>query len=157
MKLPCLGENSISKSDQYATGFKAAEDRVALLLFSNSFGDCVIKLLMLYKSLNPRALKIKTRTSCQCFRGQIRRVETCDWLQNFLLRKQKSYLTKKVTKIFLVLDNAPARPRQLEMMYQNIQVKSLPTNRTQPYFYPSTKNKFRTSSSIPLGFYGFWE
>ncbi|GBP42686.1 Tigger transposable element-derived protein 1 [Eumeta japonica] len=66
----------ISKSEKSAPGFKAAKDRVTLLLCSNASGDCVIKPLMLYRSFNPRVFnhsKIKTRTTCQCFGVLIRK------------------------------------------------------------------------------------
>uniref|UniRef100_A0A1A9UGF0 HTH CENPB-type domain-containing protein n=1 Tax=Glossina austeni TaxID=7395 RepID=A0A1A9UGF0_GLOAU len=47
----------ISKSEKSASAFKAAKDRVTLVLSSNASGACVIKPLMLYISFNPRALK----------------------------------------------------------------------------------------------------
>ncbi|GBP09937.1 Tigger transposable element-derived protein 1 [Eumeta japonica] len=47
----------ISKSEKSAPGFKAAKDRVTLLLCFNASGDCVIKPLMLYRSFNPRGFK----------------------------------------------------------------------------------------------------
>ncbi|KAI9581856.1 hypothetical protein GQX74_010173 [Glossina fuscipes] len=43
----------ISKGEKSAPGFKAAKDRVTLMLCSNASGDCVIKPLMLYRSKNP--------------------------------------------------------------------------------------------------------
>lgn len=47
----------LSKEEKIAPGFKAAKDRLTLLFCSNAAGDCMIKPLLVYKSLNPRALK----------------------------------------------------------------------------------------------------
>ena len=57
----------ISKSEKSAPGFKATKDIVTLLLFSNASGDCVIKPLMLYRSLNPRALKNQNKDNLPVF------------------------------------------------------------------------------------------
>lgn len=57
----------ISKSEKFAPGFKAAKDRVTLLLCSNASGDCVIKPLMLYRSFNPRALKNQNKDNLPVF------------------------------------------------------------------------------------------
>ncbi|GFY32161.1 tigger transposable element-derived protein 1 [Trichonephila clavipes] len=40
-----------------ASGFKAAKDRVTLLLCSNASGDRMLKPLLVNRSLKPRALK----------------------------------------------------------------------------------------------------
>ncbi|CAK1553835.1 unnamed protein product [Leptosia nina] len=57
----------ISKSEKSAPGFKAAKDRVTLLLCSNACGDCLIKPLMLYRSFNPRALKNQNKDNLPVF------------------------------------------------------------------------------------------
>ncbi|GFU90384.1 tigger transposable element-derived protein 1 [Trichonephila clavipes] len=49
----------IAKSEKTASGFKAAKDRVALLLCSNASGDRMLKPLLVNRSLKPRALKGK--------------------------------------------------------------------------------------------------
>ncbi|GFY07484.1 neuroglian [Trichonephila clavipes] len=49
----------IAKSEKTASGFKAAKDRVTLLLCSNASGDRMLKPLLVNRSLKPRALKGK--------------------------------------------------------------------------------------------------
>ncbi|XP_066255898.1 tigger transposable element-derived protein 1-like [Euwallacea similis] len=47
----------ISKKEKTAPGFKVSKDRLTLLLCSNASGDFMTKPLLVYRSLNPRALK----------------------------------------------------------------------------------------------------
>ncbi|UYV63958.1 hypothetical protein LAZ67_2006137 [Cordylochernes scorpioides] len=49
----------IAKSEKNASGFKAAKDRVTLLLCSNASGDRMLKPLLVNRSLKPRALNGK--------------------------------------------------------------------------------------------------
>jgi len=48
----------LSKNEKTAPGFKAAKDRLTLLLCANASGF-MIKSMVVYKSLNLRALKVK--------------------------------------------------------------------------------------------------
>ncbi|GFW83336.1 tigger transposable element-derived protein 1 [Trichonephila clavipes] len=62
MKQDCFGKKMptrtyIAKSEKTASGFKAAKDRVTLLLCSNASGDRMLKPLLVNRSLKPRALK----------------------------------------------------------------------------------------------------
>lgn len=47
----------ISENENSASGFKAAKDKVIFQLSSNTSKECLIKPLMLYRSLNPHAWK----------------------------------------------------------------------------------------------------
>ena len=51
----------ISQRKSKAAGFKAAKDQVSLLLCANAGEDFMVKTMMLYHSLNPRALKNKNK------------------------------------------------------------------------------------------------
>ena len=51
----------ISRLEGTASGFKAAKDRESLLLCANAKGDCTMKPMMLYHSLNQHALKGKNK------------------------------------------------------------------------------------------------
>jgi hypothetical protein len=48
---------SISKEEKTAPGFKAAKDRLTLMLGGNAERDVKLKPLVVYHSQNPRALK----------------------------------------------------------------------------------------------------
>jgi hypothetical protein len=47
----------IAKEEQSVPGYKAAKDRLTLLLGANVAGDCKLKPLLVYPAENPRALK----------------------------------------------------------------------------------------------------
>lgn len=127
----------ISKNEKSASGFKAAKDRVTLLLCSNASGNCLIKPLMLYRSLNPRALKNKNKDNLPVFwrsnkKAWVTSVIFCDWFQNCFVPEVETYLKKNNLdfKAVLVLDNAPGHPCELEAMHPNIKVVFLPPNTT---------------------------
>lgn len=116
----------ISKNEKSAHGFKAAKDRVTLMLCSNASGDCVIKPLMLYRSLNPGALKNQNKDDLPVFwrankKAWVTSAIFCDWF--FLFLKLKFIKKKNLDfKAVLVLGNAPGNPRELETMHPNIKV-----------------------------------
>ena len=51
----------ISQRESKAASFKVAKDGVSLLLCANGEGDFMVKPMMLYRSLNLRALKNKNK------------------------------------------------------------------------------------------------
>uniref|UniRef100_A0A2A4JVK0 HTH CENPB-type domain-containing protein n=1 Tax=Heliothis virescens TaxID=7102 RepID=A0A2A4JVK0_HELVI len=127
----------ISKSEKSAPGFKAAKDRVTLLLCSNASGDCVIKPLMLYRCLNPRALQNQNKDNLPVFwradkKAWVTSAVFCDWFRNCFVPEVETYLKSKNLdfKAVLVLDNAPGHPRELGTMHPNIKVTFLPPNTT---------------------------
>ena len=125
----------ISKSEKSAPGFKAAKDRVTLTLCSNASGDCVIKPLLLDKSLNPRAFKNQNKDNLPVFwrankKAWVTSAIFCDWFRNCFVSEDEIYLKSKNLhyKALLFLDNTPGHPR--ETMHPNIKVTFLPPNTT---------------------------
>ena len=95
-----MPNKTISKSKKSAPGFKAAKDRVTLLLCANASGDCVIKTLMLYRSLNPRALKNQNKDDLPVFWRANKKVWVtsaifCDWFWNCFVYEVETCLKSK--------------------------------------------------------------
>ncbi|XP_026470953.1 tigger transposable element-derived protein 1-like [Ctenocephalides felis] len=127
----------IYKSEKSACGFKAAKDRVTLLLCSNASGDCVIKPLMLYSLLNPQALINQNKNNLPVFwrankKGCITSAIFCDWFRTCFVSEVKTYLKKQnlYFKALLVLEDEPAHSRKLEIMHPSIKVTFLPPSIT---------------------------
>lgn len=128
----------LSKEEKTAPGYKAAKDRLTLLLCSNASGDCCIKPLLVYKSLNPRALKNKNKEHLPVFWRSNKRAWVTidvfmDWFHNCFIAEVKRYLASKnlAFKVLLVLDNAPGHPAdRLVNADPNVQVEFLPPNTT---------------------------
>jgi hypothetical protein len=57
----------LSKMERSAPGYKAAKDRVSLLICANAPGDCMVKPMLLYRSMNPRELKDKNKDRMPVF------------------------------------------------------------------------------------------
>lgn len=128
----------LSEEEKTAPGYKSAKDRLTLLLASNAMGDCCIKPLLVYKSLNPRALKNKNKEQLPVFWRSNKRAWVTsdifmDWFHNCFIPEVKSYLASKnlAFKVLLILDNAPGHPAdKLINADPNVQVEFLPPNTT---------------------------
>ncbi|KAI1888220.1 hypothetical protein AGOR_G00182770 [Albula goreensis] len=127
----------ISKAEHTAPGFKAANDRVNLLLCANASGDCMVKPMLVYRSLNPRALKGKNKCHLPVFwrankKAWVTGTLTMDWLNNCFVRDVERYLTRKnlAFKVLLILENAPGHPEALQFAHPNVEVVFLPPNTT---------------------------
>ncbi|XP_042221465.1 tigger transposable element-derived protein 1-like [Homarus americanus] len=84
-----------------APGFKAAKDRITLLLGGNAEGEFKLKLLAVYHSENPRAFKA---------------------LKEYCAKKNITH------KALLILDNAPGHPAHLNELSEHVPVIFLPLN-----------------------------
>lgn len=127
----------IAQSETFTSGFKAGKDRVTLLLCSNASGDCLIKPLMIYRCLNPHALKNQNKDNLPVFwrsnkKAWVTSVIFCDWFLNCFVPEVETYLKNNNLdfKAVLVLNNAPGHPPELETMHPNIKVIFLPPNMT---------------------------
>lgn len=127
----------ISKEEKHAKGFKAAKDRVTLLLGGNAEGDLKLKPMLVYHSENPRALKGLIKD----YLPVVWRANKKAWLTTTIHQDYfSSYLTPKLTeyasannianRFLLILDNAPSHPKCMEDWAENIEVVFLPPNTT---------------------------
>lgn len=124
-------------------------DKVTLLLCSNASGDCLIKPLMLNRSLNPKALKNKNKESLPVFwranrKPWVTSAVFTEWFLHCFVPEVEEYLTKMnlETKAVLVLGNASGHPRLLEVNHPNIRVIFLPAN-TAPMLQPMNQGIIR--------------
>ncbi|XP_053145989.1 tigger transposable element-derived protein 1-like [Hemicordylus capensis] len=127
----------ISKEERTALGFKAAKDRLTLLVCGNAAGDCVVKPMLLYRAQNPRALKGKNKSQLPVFwranrRAWVTAAVFSDWVNNCFLHEVRRYLATKnlAFRVLLVLDNAPGHPEALQFAHPALQIAFLPSNTT---------------------------
>ena len=76
-----LTRTFISQLERKAAGFNAAKDRVSLLLCANAEEDFIVKPMMLFRSLNPCALKSKNKQALPLYWRVNRKV----WVTSELL------------------------------------------------------------------------
>jgi hypothetical protein len=126
----------ISKEEKVAHGFKAAKDRLTLLLCGNGAGDCKMKPLLVYHSQNPRALKGLSKNMLPVHWKANKKAWVTDqvfedWFTNHFAVETEKYCRKSnlVFKL-LILDNAPGHPEHLDNINSNIHVLFLPPNTT---------------------------
>ncbi|XP_046382271.1 tigger transposable element-derived protein 1-like [Ischnura elegans] len=127
----------ISKEEKSAPGFKAAKDRLTLLLGGNAMGDCKLTPLLIYHSEKPRALKHVDKSSLPVIwnpnpKAWVTSALFEDWYCNHFIPEVKEYCHKKriPLKILLILDNAPGYPAHLDDLNEFIKVIFLPPNTT---------------------------
>lgn len=127
----------VSQTERSAPGFKAAKDRLTLLFCCNASGNHMIKPLLVYKSIKPRALKNKNMNDLPVFwrankKGWVTAKLFTDWFLNCFIPSVKQYLASKSLpfKALLLIDNAPGHPETLKFCDPNIEVQFLPPNTT---------------------------
>lgn len=126
----------ISRDQRTAPGFKAAKDRLTLLFCANASGDFKCKPMLVYRALNPRALKGKNRSEFPVFwrankRAWVTSTLFEDWFYNCFVVEVRKYLERKnvAFKVLLLVDNAPGHPQTLAKE-PNVEVMFLPPNTT---------------------------
>ncbi|UYV62285.1 K02A2.6-like, partial [Cordylochernes scorpioides] len=116
----------IAKSEKNASGFKAAKDRVTLLLCSNASGDRMLKPLLVNRSLKPRALKGKDLNTLPVHwmankKAWVTTAIFTEWFNKCFVPEVENYMKEMGLefKILLILDNAPGHPN---LEHPNIKV-----------------------------------
>ncbi|XP_017789775.1 PREDICTED: tigger transposable element-derived protein 1-like [Habropoda laboriosa] len=100
--------------------FSVSSDRVTLLMCSNATGDHIVKPMLVYKHLNPHAMRNMNKNALSVYwtASKTARV-TADlfekWFLNYFVPSVESYLKEENLdfKVLLILDGAPSYPRDL--------------------------------------------
>ena len=118
-------------------GFKAAEDRLTLMLGGNADDTFKLKPLLVYREANPRALKNVTKSSLPVIwvsnaKARVTLVIFEEWFFHHSIPEVKLYCRKNGIsfKILLVLDNVPGHPLHLDDFHSDVQVVYLLSNTT---------------------------
>jgi DDE superfamily endonuclease./Tc5 transposase DNA-binding domain./CENP-B N-terminal DNA-binding domain. len=134
-RMPC--RTFIANEEKTAPGFKAAKDRLTVLLCGNAKGDFKCKPLLVYHSHTPRALKgIRLQNLPVHWRSNKKAWVTGklfeDWFLNCFCVEVEQYCHESgiAFKALLVLDNAPGHPAHLNDLHPNVRVMFLPPNST---------------------------
>jgi hypothetical protein len=127
----------ISKEEKTMPRFKAAKDRLTLLLGGNASGNYRLKPLLIYHSENPRALKDITKATLPVYYRSNRKAWIAiplfeDWFINCFIPEVEKYCRENDIpfRILLVLGNAPGHPVHLDDFHPDVKVVFLPPNTT---------------------------
>ena len=114
----------ISKEEKSASGFKAAKDRITLLLGGNASGDLKLKPLAVYHAETPRAMKGYSKPHLSVI-----------WRSN-----KKGWITRTVFQDWFTSCFCPARrppSPSVMMMAKLLLCPPVIMIRTQTHLYPS--------------------
>lgn len=138
----------ITQEEKKMPGHKPMKDRLTLLLCANASGDLKIKPLLVYHSETPRVFRkhkvMKNRLGVMWrsnAKAWVTKVLFLEWIREFFCPTVQKYLEDKglPLKALLVMDNAPAHPRDLEEELAEdfpwLTVEFLPPN-TTPLLQP---------------------
>ncbi|XP_067947153.1 tigger transposable element-derived protein 1-like [Watersipora subatra] len=127
----------ISREEKTMPGYKAAKDRLTLMLGANAEGSYKLKPLLVYRAANPRALKNVTKSSLPVIWMSNTKVWVTlavfeDWFFHHFIPEVKLYCrdNRIPFKILLVLDNALGHPPHLDDFHPHVKVVYLPPNTT---------------------------
>lgn len=127
----------ISRDEKSAPGFKAAKDRITVLLAGNAEGDLKLKPLVVYHSENPRALKGFVKEQLRVIwrsnsKGWLTSSICHNYMVNHLSPSLERYARRNniPNRFLLLLDNAPSHPKNMDDWCDNVEVMFLPPNTT---------------------------
>ncbi|XP_030435481.1 tigger transposable element-derived protein 1-like [Gopherus evgoodei] len=128
---------NMAEEEESMPGYKAAKDRITLLLGANAAGDFKCKPLLVYRSENPRAFQGYSKAFLPVVWKSHPNVWVNknifeDWFNYHFVPSVRDYCSKNnlAFKTLLILDNAPGHPPSLDDMHLDIQVVFLPPNTT---------------------------
>lgn len=134
----CLPSSTLASfKEKEAVGFKQNKDRLTILTCANATGSHKVKLFVLGKFKNPRALKNVNHLPVH-YNANANAWMTADlfkwWFFHVFVVEVKQHLREKGlsedSKVLLVLDNCRAHPPVSELVSGNIFVAYLPPNVT---------------------------
>ncbi|XP_038669700.1 tigger transposable element-derived protein 1-like [Scyliorhinus canicula] len=126
----------ISREEKTAPGFKAAKDRLTVLLGGNAAGDFKFKPLVVHHSETPRALRGYSKEHRVIWRSNKKAWMTGalfqEWFSLCAIPAWRDYCAREniAFKILLLLDNCPGHPINLDDLSENVKVIFLPPNVT---------------------------
>ena len=154
----CTPKRTLKSEDaESPTGYKASKDRVTIMGCGNAAGTHRCKLLVIGKSLHPRALKGMTSLPViyrANKKGWMITELSLDWFNNYFVPEARAHCDSigldHNCKILLILDNCSAHPKAELLVKDNVFGVYLPPNCTsliQPMdngILRSLKSKYRT-------------
>jgi hypothetical protein len=127
----------LAKKEAAAPGHKASKDRITILLGGNAEGDCKLKPLVVYRTMNPRAFKGLNKQSLPVIwksnkKAWMTRQLFEEWFTSYFCPTAEKYCKENNLdfKVLLILDNAPGHPPSLNELNTNVKVIYLPANTT---------------------------
>ncbi|XP_064420150.1 tigger transposable element-derived protein 2-like [Latimeria chalumnae] len=134
----CMPRKTLAIEDEETpTGLKDSKDRVTILGCSNAAGTHRCKLLVIGKSLHPRALKGVKRYPViyrANKKGWITTQITLEWFEHYFVPEARAHCTSvgldRNCKILLILDNCSAHPSVDLLVKNNVVGVYLPSNCT---------------------------
>lgn len=134
---PMPSRSYIAKEESSMPGFKAAKDRLTLLLGGNAAGDCKLKPMMVHRAENPRAVKGIVKTTLPVIwkankKGWVTVSLFEDWFSHYFVPEVKKYCEDKSIpfRVILLVDNAPGHPQALQYHHPNVKIIFLSPNTT---------------------------
>jgi len=120
----------ICREECSAPGFKAAKDRVTVLLGANVSGTLKLKPMLVYRSQTPRALKGLNKNMLPVYwkynkKAWVTQNVFTDWYTNYFSPTVLRFCEDKKLqpKVLLLLDNAPGHPQNLNEIRTPLDVK----------------------------------
>ena len=123
----------IARKEKTMPGFKAAKDRLALILDGNALGDFKLKSLIVYRAENPQALKNIGKSSLPVIWKSNKKAWVTfalfeNWFTHHFIHEVKFSCREKDIpfKILLILDNAPGHSPHLDDFHTDVKILYLP-------------------------------